>query len=42
MIYKVTGTYYKYVFDKKFDDAKKIRQELLSLGCTAGVKNWPI
>ena len=42
MIYKVTGTYYKYIFDKKFDDAKKIRQELLSLGCTAGVKNWPI
>lgn len=42
MIYKISGKYYKYLFGKKIANTKRMKQQLLAFGLTAGVKNWPI
>lgn len=41
-LYSVSGDYYHYLFNKRIKEAKAIKEKLLKLGCTMGVKNWPI
>ncbi len=42
MIYRFSSRYYDYICEAKYDKAKKMRQQLLDMGCTAGVSNWSI
>lgn len=41
-LYMITGTYYCCLFNKEINKAKKVKENLLDLGCTVGVNNWPI
>lgn len=41
-IYRISGLYYEALFDKNYNKAQKIKQQLLDFDCKAGVKNWPV
>ena len=41
-LYTTSGKYYFYLFTNRIEKAKKIKESLLNLDCTEGVKNWPI
>lgn len=40
-IYRISGLYYEALFDKNYNKARKIKNQLLDFNCKAGVKNWP-
>lgn len=40
-LYMVSGKYYYCLFNDQMNKAKEIKNKLLQLGCTMGVKNWP-
>lgn len=42
MVYKLSKKYYQYLFNNQIDLAKKMKIDLLDMGCIAGVTNWPV
>lgn len=42
MIYRLSKRYYQYLFNNQIDLAKKMKKDLLEMGCIAGVANWPV
>lgn len=41
LIYIISGRYYEYLFKENIEYAKKIKMNLVNLGCTLVVNNWP-
>lgn len=42
VIFRISGVYYQKLFAGDVKGAKRLRKQLLDMGCTTGVKNWPV
>lgn len=42
VIFRISGVYYQRLFAGNIKEAKEMHKQLIKMGCTTGVKNWPV